>query len=90
MRLSDGVRALAVTGTIAATAAPAAQAMPPMQPSSGVPAAAPVIHQQPDRSPDWVLIGAGAGVVVLIGGVSGARRANWRIAHPRSSSRRLS
>jgi len=85
MRLSDGIRVLALTGTIAGTAVPAAQAMPPMEPS-GVPAAAPVVHQQPDRTPDWVLIGAGAGVVVLIGGVAGARRVRWHAPQSRSLS----
>ena len=85
MRLSDGVRVLAVTGTIAAIGAPAAQATQAMQQSGGIPvsapAAAPVASQQSDGSPDWVLIGAGAGAVVLIGGVAGSRRAIRRAPH---------
>ncbi len=81
MRLHDGIRVLAVTGTIATIAAPAAQAIQPMQPSGDVPAPAPAATQQHTGSPDWVLIGAGAGAVVLIGGVAGSRRASWRGAH---------
>jgi hypothetical protein len=83
MRLSDGIRVLAVTGTIAATAAPAAHATQAMQQSGGVPAAAPApaVSQQSDGSPDWVLIGAGAGAVVLIGGVAGSRRTIRRATH---------
>ena len=81
MRLYDGIRVLAVTGTIAATAAPAAHATQAMQMSGGVPAsaAAPAVAQQSDGSPDWVLIGAGAGAIVLIGGVAGSRRAIRRV-----------
>jgi hypothetical protein len=85
MRLYDGIRVLAVTGTIAASAAPAAQALPPMQPSGGIGPAEPVITQQSDGSPDWVLIGAGAGAVVLIGGVAATRRTSSRAAHSRGS-----
>ena len=85
MRLSDGVRVLAVTGTMAAIAAPAAQATKPMQPSGGIPSPTPAVSQQSDGSPDWVLIGAGAGAVVLIGGVAGSRRVSWRAAHSRGS-----
>ena len=85
MRLYDGIRVLAVTGTIAASAAPAAQAIQPMQPSGDVSTAAPVATQQTDGSPDWVLIGAGAGAVVLIGGVAVSRRTSWRTAHSRGS-----
>jgi hypothetical protein len=84
MRLSDGVRVLAVTGTIAATAAPAAHATQPMQPSGGVPTTAPAVSQQSDSSPDWVLIGAGAGAVALIGGVAGSRRVIRRAPHSHS------
>ena len=48
MRLYDGIRVLAVTGAIAATAAPAAHATQAMQMSGGVPApaAAPTVAQQ--------------------------------------------
>jgi hypothetical protein len=86
MRLSDGVRVLAVTATIAATAAPAAQATQPMAPSGGVPATTPAVSQQSDGSPDWVLIGAGAGAIVLIGGVAGSRRTVRRARHSHSLS----
>jgi hypothetical protein len=86
MRLSDGVRVLAVTGTIAAIAAPAAQATKPMQPSGGIPAPTPAVSQQSDGSPDWALIGAGAGAVVLVGGVAGSRRASRRTAQSRGSA----
>ena len=81
MRLHDGIRVLAVTATIAATAAPAAQAMPPMAPSGAAPASTPAVSQPSDGSPDWVLIGAGAGAVVLIGGVAGSRRTVRRARH---------
>ena len=85
MRLYDGIRVLAITGTIAAGAAPAAQAVQPMQPSGDLSTAAPVATQQTDGSPDWVLIGAGAGAVALVGGVAVSRRTSWRTAHPRGS-----
>ena len=86
MRLYDGIRVLAVTGTIVASAAPAAQALQPMAPSGGVPSEAPVVNQHSDGSPDWVLIGAGAGAVVLIGGAAASRRTSRRTAHSRGSS----
>lgn len=87
MRLYDGVRVLAVAGTIAATAAPAAQAAQIMQPSGGGPEAGPVVSQPSDGSTDWLLIGAGAGVVVVGAGVAGARgRFRWRQAHPGPTS----
>jgi hypothetical protein len=83
MRLHDGIRVLAATAAVAAIAAPAAQAVQPMQPSGGGPAAAPVaaapvVSQQSDGSTDWLLIGAGTGIVVLIGGVAGAGRFVFR------------
>jgi hypothetical protein len=86
MRLHDGVRALAIAGTIGAIAAPAAQATQAMQPSGGGPAAAPVVSQQPGGSTDWLLIGAGTGVVVLGAGIAGSRRIRWRAAHTHTSS----